>query len=127
MGRRKKADPPFWITGRQNGKTEGNKVLPFVLLYADLLQDPAFTALPEASKLCYVAMSLECRGKMEFSFPRKTAERYGISRRTLIRCVDSLVSAGFIRIKSPGRVTRTESIYEFSPAWKTTEKAKEKT
>lgn len=117
MGRGKKYDPPFWVTGKSGGKSPGGKPLPFVQIYADLLQSPEFSALTASSRFCYISMTIEAKGLRCFEFTRKTAESYGIPQRTLVRSVQELVSAGFLICKS-GRSTRTASEYEFCISWK---------
>lgn len=115
--RKKKVDPPFWLTGKLGGKSPTGQPLPFVQLYADLMQAPAFTALSAGARFCYLSMALEAKGNRCFEFPRKTAERYGIPGRTLVRNVQELENAGFLHCRS-GRTTRTASEYEFSLNWK---------
>ena len=117
MGRKKKVDPPFWVTGKSGGKSPGGQPLPFVQLYADLMQSPKFNSLTAGARLCYISMTIEAKGNRCFEFARKTAERYGIPQRTLVRNVQELVSAGFLLCRS-GRSTRTASEYEFSIDWK---------
>lgn len=117
MGRKKKVDPPFWVTGKSGGKSPGGQPLPFVQLYADLMQSPEFNSLTAGARLCYISMTIEAKGNRRFEFARKTAERYGIPQRTLVRNVQELVSAGFLLCRS-GRSTRTASEYEFSIDWK---------
>src|SRR5699024_5620480 len=117
MSRKKKVEPPFWLTGRNCGKTVTGQPFPFIQIYADLLQSPTFTALSTSARCCYVAMALEAKGDRLFQFPRKQAEKYGIPPRTLVRNVQELVSAGFIICRS-GRSNRTASDYEFSLEWK---------
>lgn len=119
MSRRKKRyDLPFWVTGPSHGKNSKGSLLPFVQLSADLLQAPAFCTLSPCTRLCYIAMCCEAKGRPDFKFPRAAAERYGISPRSLLRCVDELIAAGFIHCKSAGRITRTPNEYAFTFDWK---------
>ena len=117
MGRKKKVDPPYWVTGQGCGKAASGQALPFVQIYADLMQAPAFYSLSAGARGCYLSMTVEAKGKREFEFTRKTAERYGIISRTLFRNVQELIKAGFLNCRS-GRTTRTASEYEFSLDWK---------
>lgn len=86
-------------------------------IYANLMKSPAFNALTVSAKWCYLCMAIEAKGNRRFKFPRKTAEAYGIMRRTLIRNVQDLIKAGFLNCRS-GRTARTASEYEFSSDWK---------
>lgn len=117
MGRRKRSDPPFWVTGKNGGKSPGGQPLPFTQIYADLMQSPVFTDLTAGARWCYISMTAEAKGNRRFEFARKTAERYGIPQRTLVRNIQELVDAGFLTCRS-GRTTRTASEYEFSADWK---------
>lgn len=117
MGRKKKVDPPYWVTGQGCGKAASGQALPFVQIYADLMQAPAFYSLSAGARWCYLSMAIEAKGKRCFEFTRKTAERYGIKDRTLIRNVQELSAAGFLTCRS-GRTTRTASEYEFAMDWK---------
>lgn len=117
MGRKKKVDPPYWVTGKSGGKAASGQPLPFVQIYADLMQAQAFNSLSAGARWCYLAMTVEAKGKRKFEFTRKTAERYGIISRTLFRNVQELIKAGFLNCRS-GRTTRTASEYEFSLDWK---------
>lgn len=117
MGRKKKVDPPYWVTGKSCGKAASGQPLPFVQIYADLMQAQAFHSLSAGARWCYLSMATEAKGKRSFEFTRKTAERYGIAKRTLVRYVQELADSGFLICKS-GRSTRTASEYEFSMDWK---------
>lgn len=116
--RKKVRDPPFWVTGRGAGKTKNHQPLPFVQLYADLLQDPAFYELPPSARLVYVCMALEAKGKAGFEFSHSTAQRFGISDTTLRTAVKQLVAAGFLKNES-GRFNHQSSRYTFLIDWKT--------
>lgn len=117
MRRKKKVDPPFWVTGKNGGKSPSGQPLPFVQLYADLMQSPAFNTLTPGARWCYICMTIEAKGGLCFEFARKAAERYGIPQRTLVRNVQELINAGFLFCRS-GRSTRTASEYEFCISWK---------
>lgn len=117
---RKRRDPPFWVTGPSGGKSTRGKPLPFVPVYVDLLQAPAFFDLTPNARLCYIAMAAEAKGSSAFEFPQSVAARYGISSTTLRRCIDELIAAGFICCTASGRFTRTPNSYQFSLAWKQT-------
>lgn len=86
-------------------------------IYADLMKSTAFNVLPVSAKWCYLCMAIESKGNRCFKFTRKTAEEYGIMRRTLIRNVQELIKAGFLNCRS-GRTTRTANEYVFSSDWK---------
>lgn len=117
MGRKKKVDPPYWVTGKGCGKSKNGQPLPFVQIYADLMQDPGFHSLTASARWCYLSMVMEAKGKQCFEFTRKTAESYGIIGRTLVRNVQELSDFGLLECYS-GRTTRTASEYKFSMDWK---------
>ena len=89
--RRKQRDPPYWLTGPKGGKSANGKQLPFVSLYADLLQSEKFQELAPGEQMLYIMMSLEAKGQEAFEFSRATAEMYGISNAALRRCVPKLI------------------------------------
>lgn len=117
MGRKKKVDPPFWVTGKKGGKSTSGQPIPFIQIYADLMQAQTFNSLSAGARWCYLSMVTEAKGKRCFEFTRKTAEQYGIARRTFVRYVQELTESGFLICRS-GRNTRTASAYEFSLDWK---------
>ena len=51
-------------------------------------------------------MMLEAKGRPDFQFPRRTAELYGISERSLRRNVQELESAGLVDVVASGRNTK---------------------
>lgn len=117
--RRKPRDPPYWLTGPKGGKSANGKQLPFVSLYADLLQSEEFQKrLSHVDKLVYIAMGLEAKGSKEFSFTESTAKQYGFSGMALRRSVQDLVDAGFISIVENNRTRRKPNIYRFEVEWK---------
>lgn len=59
MGRKKKVDPPYWVTGKSCGKAASGQPLPFVQIYADLMQAPAFNSLSAGARWCYLSMTIE--------------------------------------------------------------------
>lgn len=105
---------PYWCAG-----TADSAEPIFIQIGATLMQHPAFLALSASERWCYQCMVLEAKGKANFQFPRRTAEKYGIPSSTLRRTIDALVNAGFISIVANGRSTRTPSDYRFSVRWKT--------
>lgn len=66
--RRKQRDPPYWLTGPKGGKSANGKQLPFVSLYADLLQSEKFQELAPGEQMLYIMMSLEAKGQEAFEF-----------------------------------------------------------
>lgn len=69
MPKKKPRDPPYWLTGPKGGKSANGKPLPFVPLYADLLQSEQFQALSRVDRLVYIAMGLEAKTFKDFKFP----------------------------------------------------------
>lgn len=92
------------------------RALMITRMYKSILKSAKFHRLTYGARLLYISMLSEGDTHAKFTFPRKTAERYGISPRTLVRGVQELVDAGFLICRS-GRSTRTESEYEFSKKW----------
>lgn len=118
MSKKKPRDPPYWLTGPKGGKSENGKQVPFVSLYADLLQSTAFQELYPVERLVYITMGLEAKGLKEFSFTESTAKQYGFSGMTLRRCVAKLIEAGFISVVENNRTRRKPNIYRFEMDWK---------
>lgn len=121
--RRKPRDPPYWLTGPKGGKSENGKQLPFVAIYADLLQSEKFQELAPGEQMLYITMSLEAKGQESFEFSRATAEHYGISNAALRRCVPKLVEAGFISVVENNRTRRKPNVYRFEMGWKISKKS----
>ena len=69
------------------------------------MQHPAFTGLKDSARWTYLAMALEAKGRPDFQFPRRTAELYGISERSLRRNVQELEAAGLVDVVASGRIT----------------------
>ena len=121
--RRKQRDPPYWLTGPKGGKSANGKRLPFVSLYADLLQSEKFQELAPGEQMLYIMMMLEAKGQEAFEFSRATAEMYGISNAALRRCVPKLIDAGFISVVENNRTRRKPNVYRFEIGWKIQKKA----
>lgn len=98
MPKKKPRDPPYWLTGPKGGKSANGKPLPFVPLYADLLQSEQFQALSRVDRLVYIAMGLEAKTFKDFKFPESTAKLYGFSGMALRRSVQDLVERGSSRL-----------------------------
>lgn len=82
------------------------------------MQHPTFTGLKDSARWTYIAMMLEAKGRPDFQFPRRTAELYGISERSLRRNVQELESAGLVDVVASGRNTKSATDYRFSVRWK---------
>lgn len=54
---------------------------------------------------------------LEFVFPAKHAEQYGMKRQNLNRALEELTAAGFIRVKEQNQNRKLVNVYEFSPEW----------
>lgn len=115
---KKRVDPEFWLTGPSCGKNAKGAFLPFVRLYPDLLQAPNFCRLSYGARWCYICMTMEAKGKPDFTFPRSVAAKYGLPESTLFRVISELEKAEFIRCTSPGKPTRTANEYRFVWGWK---------
>ena len=97
---------------------------PWVKLDATLLQDPTFQALTPMTRLVYLSMCLEMgpRAGEWFTFPAKTAEKYGFQDKTLRRAVKELVQSRFIAMRRPSDGWKSEAYapteYQIITAWK---------
>lgn len=116
--RRKQRDPPYWLTGPKGGKTSTGKSVPFVRLYADLLQSQVFQSLSPVEKNLYTAMALVAGENRTFEFTESTAKRFGFSGMALRRGVKSLTDAGFISTLENNRTLRKANLYQFEITWK---------
>ena len=79
MGRKKKVDPPYWVTGQGCGKAASGQALPFVQIYADLMQAPAFYSLSAGARWCYLSMAIEAKGKRALSSRERLPSGTGLS------------------------------------------------
>lgn len=102
----------FWLS-YTNATNE-----PFTQFGVSLFQSEPFQKLKNPSRLVYLYMALEAKGKERFEFPLSVAKRYGVSNSTLRRSAEELESAGFIKRVS-GKSSRTPTSYEFTRTWKT--------
>lgn len=118
---KKNRDIPFWKTGRTCGIGPQGRRMPHVELYADLLQDPAFAGLTGSAYKTYIGMMKEHgqqSGDFAFAFPRRVAEKYGISEDSLRRAVKELEQKGFIKCCAHNSNLRKADLYQFSIEWK---------
>lgn len=116
----KRTETPLfgWLTGRGNGRTDSGKQIPYIRVSAELLQEPAFNALTSNARRCYLGMACEARdnGFTGFTFPRKTAEKYGVLHPSL--CIQELCRAGFVKVLADNHHNRKANRYVFSNEWK---------
>ena len=103
-----------WLSARTDGKEKRFLQVGNSLLLSDQMQH-----LKHGARYLYLCMALEAGGKREFTFPASAAKKYGIHENSFDRYKEQLISAGFIRIKASGRLTREKNIYEFRFDWKT--------
>lgn len=96
---------------------------PFTKVYADGVQTEAFKSLSASCQMLYIYMNLEAKGSRgPFQFTKATAEKcYGMTNKTLIRCVQQLEERGFIR-KDSGKNVRQPNYYYLTDTWKEKEK-----
>ena len=95
-----------------------NKETRFIQIGDTLFFNESFNSLSPNAQMLYFRMFMEAAGKREFVFPQHKAVKAGMSSATFRRKVKELIDAGFITIKSSGRITRENNIYEFNLAWK---------
>ena len=108
--RKKKAIPPW-----SSATLDGHEIFPQIGL--SLLQSPQFAKLSAGSRITYLCMVAECKGKSEFEFPKRVAERYNISKTSFDRHKKELIQAGFINAQS-GKNLRVANKYGFCYDWK---------
>lgn len=81
------------------------------------MQSAEFQALSAGARFLYVCMSVESRGRWEFTFPLSAAKAYGIAEKSFRRWVDELEASGFVTVNS-GACVRAPNIYAFSFTWR---------
>lgn len=111
----KKCAIPSWLSARPDCK-EGR----FIQVGNSLFLDKRFQSLPQGAQNLYLCMSLESGGRSEFTFPKKTATKYGIPESSCRRYINALIKGGFVEVTLNGKITREENRYKFSMKWKST-------
>lgn len=111
MSRRKVEPLPLWLTKTPDGRES------FTRVGRSLLQSAEFQALSAGARLLYVCMTVESKGKREFTFPLSAAKAYGIAEKSLRRWAAELEASGFITVNS-GACVRAPNIYTFSFSWR---------
>lgn len=89
--------------------------LRFLQVGNSLLLSPEFKTLSSGARLLYLCMGMEAGGKKGFQFPRSAQHKYGFDECTAARYIRELISAGFVRLVSSGRIVRQPNLYEFPP------------
>lgn len=117
MGRGKHNKVPFYKSP-SGGASETGRPIPFVQVYADLMEHPSFCALTSGSMRLYFIMLLESKGRKEFELPYAVLrKKYGYrSDTTIAKSVKELENTGFIT-KISGKSNRTKTQYSFSSEW----------
>ena len=117
MGRHKAAEQCQiipWFSGRHDCKEKR-----FLQIGDSLLFSEPFKRLLAGEKYLYFCMGMEAGGKKQFSFPHKSARKYGFSKSTFGRYKDELIKTGFIKlVGESGKITREPNLYEFCLSWK---------
>lgn len=90
----------------------------FLQLGNSLLLSKAFQELSSGAQVLYLCACLESGGRRQFTFPARSMRKYGLSVRSGQRHISELVEKGFVSCVSSGKITRTDSEYEFSLQWK---------
>ena len=115
MGKRKKTKdpPPKW-------KTSGDWHTRYVVLFTDMLDSSAYTALDAQARAVYQILVEQYKGNYtgdQVKCPYSTFEEHGIRRHVVSRALTQLECYGFIDIDSGGLGHRP-NIYYFSDRWK---------
>ena len=116
MGRKKSAVNcilPFWASAKQDCR-DGR----FIQVGNSLYLSKQFQALKPSAQILYHYMMMESGGRAEFTFPKKTATKYGLNYATVLKDIKELIAHGFIEKTCCGRFTRTPNEYKFSNLWK---------
>lgn len=83
-----------------------------------LLLSKEFQSLSAGAQMLYLCACMESGGRRQFTLPARALKKYGISERSGRRHIAELVEKGFLTCTCSGRITRTDSQYEFSLSWK---------
>lgn len=98
------------------------------VLYASMLQSPAWKKLTKPQQILYVYMRLQFYGNNQvpgkpqiyFYFNqtlwKKTYELY-TNLKSFYRDRDALIAHGFIEMVESGKNTRTKAVYKLSSSW----------
>lgn len=89
----------------------------YIKIGLSLILAPAFQKLSPGAQNLYIRMMMEAKGKRQFTFTRKTFERYKIPERSGRRYAEELEAAHFIKCDH-AKFTREANVYEFSTEWK---------
>ena len=115
MGRRKKVPPPAFATIRPTWDKN-----PYVMLFKDLLNSPAYIALSAHAKEAYTILREEYKGPEtgpKVKCPYSTFQKKGMRPNTVSRAITQLEFFGFIRVEHGG-LEHQPSIYHLSEDWK---------
>ena len=110
--RRSKPAIVQWLSARSD-----NRESRFIQVGNSLVLSHEFQDLGIGTRYLYLCMAMESGGKRDFTFPQKTAEKYGIKPSSLWRHIKELEAGKFIKVYS-GKPTREPNKYEFCPQWK---------
>ena len=115
MGRRKKVPPPAFATIRPTWDRN-----PYVMLFKDLLNSPAYIALSAHAKEAYTILREEYKGPEtgpKVKCPYSTFQKKGMRANTVSRAITQLEFFGFIKVEHGG-LEHQPSIYHLSEDWK---------
>ena len=101
------------LSANRSGKNEKF----YLMVGGSLLISEPFKKLTHGTKILYLAMAAEAGKKSRFYFSKIAAKRYGISYSTLVRGVNELEKAGFLKVDRAG-TTREYNYYTYSVEWK---------
>lgn len=95
MGRKKKVDPPYWVTGKSGGKAASGRPLPFVQIYADLMQAQAFNSLSAGARWCYFVNDNRGQGKAGIRVYTKNSRTIRDSQKNIGQICSRIGRIGF--------------------------------
>lgn len=104
---------PFWASGNQSCR-DGR----FIQIGNSLYFHKEFQSLKPSTQIVYERMMMESGGRAEFTFPKRTAKKYGLNYKTVLKAISELKARGFITETCCGRYTRTPNEYKFTSVWK---------
>ena len=115
MARRKRQPPPAFATIRPTWDRN-----PYVMLFKDLLNSPAYIALSAHAKEAYTILREEYKGPEtgpKVKCPYSTFQKKGMRANTVSRAIIQLEFFGLIKVEHGG-LEHQPSIYHFSEDWK---------
>ena len=114
-GRRKKHEPQLFENAGSNNRK-------FSAIYLTMMKSEPWKKLTPSAKVLYLTMKMEWKGNgNEIEIPiSQLADKSGLSKRTVQRCIVELENSGFINTVTHGGLASGGKIsnrYSFSARW----------